>query len=471
MKKKNRKIHLIGICGTGMSALAVLFNEALSEVSGSDQDFFGPIPEYLEKKKITFYKKYDAKNVPKDADLIVVGNIIPLSSEENPEKKEALRLGLKIQSLPEALSDLSKDTENIVVVGSSGKSTVAGMLAWCLHEAKMDPSYFIGALPLDLKNSAHMGRGKEFVIEGDEYTSSKEDKRSKFLHLNPSSAILTSAAHDHINIFPTEESYKESFKKFVEKIPGNGLLVYSENGTNNKEISRHAKCKTVSYSLDQADADWHAENIKYGMQSSFDLMHRDKKVVEIKTTLLGRHNLENIVGVGALLLSNKKMTPETFAQGVASFHGIAGRLELKNKNSAIPVFEGFGSSYEKARAIFDALRLHFPGQRIIAVFEPHAFVWRNRKFLKWYEDIFNDVDEVIMLPAEGHGKPAEDQLNTAEVWGEAKKYKNIRTVENEKEGLQVLQEIVREGDVVALVSSGDMLGLKNSVPKLIEKYK
>lgn len=475
IKKINtsKKVHLIGICGSGMSALAVLLKESGWQVTGTDEDFFGPIPLYLKKNKILFYKKYNERNIPKDTDLVVIGNNIPLSVEENSEKKRAVKLGLKIQSLPETLAMLSRNTENIVVAGSSGKSTVTGLLSWCLFKGKKDPSYFIGALSLDLKNSSHIGKGNDFVLEGDEYTSSKNDQRSKFLHFDPTSVLLTSIRHDHVNVFPTEKSYKEPYKKLVKKIPKKGILVYSLDNKNNKEIAKYAKCKSVSYSLENKNANWYAQNIKYGIRPSFDLMSKEKngekKIVMIKTNLLGKHNIENIIGAGALLLENKKITPKVFAKAISSFRGIKSRIELKSKKTKVQIYEGFGSSYEKAKAIFDTLRLHFPKRRIIAIFEPHAFSWRNRKFIKWYQTIFNNVDEVVMLPAASYGKKAKDQLTSVEVWQEAKKYKDIHIVKNEREGLEIINKLVKKDEVIALVSSGSLFGLNNSVPKLMEK--
>lgn len=468
-KNQNKKVYLIGICGSGMSALAVLFKESGWQVTGSDEKAFEPTTTQLKNNKISFYKKYNAKNIEKDTDLVILGNNIPLSLDENPEKKVAVESNLVIKSMPEALATLAKEKENILVVGSSGKSTTTTLLAWCLYKAKKDPSYFIGALPLNFRNSSHIGKGSEFVIEGDEYTSSKTDPRSKFLHFNPSSVLLTSAEHDHINVFPTETSYKQTYKKLMAKIPQDGLLVYSLDAKNTKEIAKSAKSRIMSYALDNKKADYYAENIKYGMESSFDLMHKGKKVVTVKTKLLGKHNIENIIGAGALLLENKKMTPEIFSKAINSFHGIKNRIELKTKNSKVLAYSGFGSSYEKTKSIFNTLRLHFPNRRLITVFEPHAFSWRNRKFLKWYRNVFDNVEEVIMLPATGHGKVAKDQLTTTEVWSEAKKYKDIHTIQNEKEGLDIIKKIAKSGDVVALVSSGLLLGLSKSVPKLLDK--
>ncbi len=471
--KENKKVHLIGIGGSGMSALAVLFKESGAEVTGTDASASEEFEAHLKKNNIPFEATYDEKNIPKDVDLVIVGNNAPFSAEVNPETKHAMDSSCKIMSMPEALAELSKDKENIIVVGSSGKSSTTGLLAWSLTQAKKDPSYFIGALPIDLPNSSHLGEGSEFVIEGDEYTSSKTDNRSKFLHFDPKAVILVSAAHDHINVFPTLESYLKPYKELAAKIPKDGLFVYALNGKNNEEIAKHVKCRKVSYSLSDESADYYAKNIKHDMESSFDLMHRqegnENKVTTIKTKLLGNHNLENIIGTGALLFEDKRVEPEAFAEAINSFHGIKNRIELLNKDSALPVYQAFGSSYEKTKVFFDTLQLHFPKHRIVTVFEPHAFSWRNRKFLGWYKDIFDEVDEVIMLPAASYGKLAEDQLTAEEVWEEAKKYKNIHIAKNEKEGLQLIEKIVKEGDIVALVSSGLLLGLDKSIPKLLEK--
>jgi len=468
--KKIKKVHLIGICGTAMSALAIIMKESGWQVTGTDEDFFGETSLALKKNGIKFFKKFSADNIPSRTDLVVLGNFGMFTAEFNPETRRAVEMECKFQSLPETLAVLAKDKEQIVVAGSFGKSSCASLLSWCLDRTGKNPSYLFAAQPIDLKNSGHLDTGKEFVIEGDEYSSSKTDKRSKFLHYNPSSVLLTSGEHDHANLFPTEESYKTTYKKLMAKIPKNGLLVYCLDGKNNTEISKHAKCKHVSYSLDNRKADWYAKNIKYGMQSSFDLTRQGKKVMMVKTKLLGKHNIENIIGVGALLLEQIKITPIVFAKAISSFHGIKKRMELKTKNSKVLVYEGFGPSYEKVKSVFDAMRLHFPKRRIIAVFEPHAFSWRNRKFLKWYRNIFDNVDEVITLPATGHGKRAKDQLTTREVWREIKKHrKNVYFIKSEKEGLAVVKKIIKKGDVVALVSSGPMFGLTESVPKLVEK--
>ncbi len=470
--RQKEKVHLIGIAGSGMSALAVLLKEAGFRVSGSDENVFEPIAGYLRRNKISLQNNHRPQNIPPDVKLVIIGKHTGLAAEENMETRAALRRKLVIKSLPEMLAILSAKKENLVVVGSFGKSTMTALLAWCLHYAKRHPSYFIGALPLDLKNSSHLGTGKEFVLEGDEYPSANWDKSSKFLHYSPNAVILISAEHDHVNIFPTEKAYVAPYKKLVSKIPKDGFLVYALHGKNNKEVIKFAKCKKISYSSEAparqspgVGGDWYAQDIKHSKITSFELCRNRKKIIKIETKLLGRHNIENIVGAAALLLESKKMTPQTFARAVKNFHGIQRRIELLNPKGQVPVYDVFGSSYEKARAGLEALRLHFPGKKIVAVFEPHAFSWRNKKFLHWYKDIFRGVSKVIMLPAMSRGPRGPGEIGTREIWREAKKHFPIQTAKTEKEALASLLKIIHKNDVVALISSGPMLGLTKTLPR------
>ncbi|MDO8659628.1 MAG: Mur ligase family protein [Candidatus Parcubacteria bacterium] len=476
MKEKNKKparrrggAHFIGICGAGMSALAVLYKEAGYKVAGSDEGFYEPILGYLKKNKINFYKKYAKKNIPKDVEMIVIGKHSMLTPENNIEVKKAFELqknGKTIKSLPEALAMLTKEKENIIVAGSYGKSTCSALLSWCLMQNKKDPSYFIGAVPINFGQSSHLSKGKEFILEGDEYPSSNWDNTSKFLHFNPSSVLLISGEHDHLNVFPTEELYTAPYKKLVAQIPKDGLLVYSAEGKNNKEIKKYTKARTVSYTLDNTKSNWYASNIKYSLETSFDLMYKGVKVITIKTKLLGNHNIENIIGSGALLLEQKLIKPKEFAKAVASFHGIKRRIELISKKSSIPIYEGFGSSYEKTKVIFDALTLHFPKKRIVAVFEPHTFSWRNRGALKWYENIFNGVSEVIILPPPEAGKNTHEQLSFNEIYNAVQEKVITHKATTEKEALTIIKKIIKKNDLIALISSGSLLGLAKSVPKL-----
>lgn len=468
--QKNKKVHLIGVGGKGVSALAFILEENGWEVSGSDKEFNEPVRRELRKSKIKVFRNYSSKNIPEDIEVVVVGgkhaNFDP---EKNEEVKSALERGLKIKSVPEILREISKNTENTVVAGSFGKSTTTSLLAWCLIYAKKDPSFFIGASPVGLKKNAHIGKSKHFILEGDEYPASNWDNTSKFLYLHPKNLILISGEHDHLNFFKTESDYLKPYRKLVESLPKEGLLVASNTGKNVGKIIKHAACKIVTYGL-TAKSLWHPKNIIFGPYTIFDLYKGTKKIVTLETELLGKHNIENVIGVAAFLLEKKLITEEELQNAIKKFKGLVGRLDLKSKKSSVLVYEGFGSSYTKAKSVFNALALHYPNKKIVTVFEPHSASWSNKVARAWYKDIFNTSEKVVVLPPPPHRIKGPNQMSLDEIVKEIKKNKSdVFKAESEKEALAILKKILNKNDIVALVSSGSLLGLVKSLPKLVEK--
>jgi len=215
---------------------------------------------------------------------------------------------------------------------------------------------------------------------------------------------------------------------------------------------------------------WSAENIAYGEMSSFDLTQNGKHIIALKTCLLGKHNIQNIVGVSAMLLERQLLTPEELALGVKTFKGVKRRIELLSKNSDVQVYEGFGSSYEKARAAFDAIKLHFPKKRMVTVFEPHTFSWRNRDALSWYDDVFRDSDLVLIYEPATQGAGSHKQLTQDEIVMRVQA-SGIETypIHSEEEGLALLEKRLTADDVVLLMTSGDLGGLIKSVPGFVAK--
>ncbi|OGI70882.1 hypothetical protein A3B84_01280 [Candidatus Nomurabacteria bacterium RIFCSPHIGHO2_02_FULL_35_13] len=473
---KNKKVHLIGICGVGMSALAVLLKNMGALVSGSDEGFYEPALSYLKKNNISIFSPYKKENIPENADLIIIGRHSKLNKEKNEEVRQALNSPKKIKSFPELLSEITKNRENIVVAGSYGKSTCVSLLAYCLTKNGVDVGYFLGAISNDLEDSARMGTNKYFVLEGDEYPAF--NGVSKFLYLQPKQLLLTSAEHDHINIFPTLEQYLEPYRKLIELLPKNGLLVAGINNPNVREIIKESKARIATYGMDK-EALWRADNIKYGKITNFDLLKNGEKMTNLSTLMLGKHNIENIVGVSAFLLENNFITPSQLEKSISSFHGLKRRLDLKTEKSSVLIYEGFGSSYTKAKTIFDAIKLHFPNKRIITVFEPHTFSWRNKNTINWYDDVFSDSDETIILSPPEHGKKDHDQIGLEEIidrvkkslghskTGEAKK--NVYGTKNKEEVLEKLEEKVKKDDLIILMSSGDMYGLIEKISLWAEK--
>jgi len=217
------RAHFIGIAGKGMSATALLLKQMGVEISGSDEDFYPPVSDYLKSANVTFAQGYKKENIPNDVDAIIIGKNVKLQPETNEEVQAAFASGKRVYSFADVLHEMTAASETIVVAGSYGKSTCTALLAWCLKAAKKDPSYFIGEVTNGFERYAHRGSGPIFVLEGDEYPSSNWDNTSKFLRYNPRNVLLTSATHDHVNVFPTHADYLVPFRALLDSLPANGV--------------------------------------------------------------------------------------------------------------------------------------------------------------------------------------------------------------------------------------------------------
>jgi UDP-N-acetylmuramate: L-alanyl-gamma-D-glutamyl-meso-diaminopimelate ligase len=453
-----QRVHFIGICGKAMAGLAVIMRELGWEISGSDEGFYDPVYTYLLDRGITFVPEYKKENIPAGASLIVIGKHARLVPETNEEVAAAFASGISVKSLPEVLHDLMATTDNIVIAGSFGKSTCTSLITWCMLAAGRDPSYLIGAVPFGFDTAAHHGAEDLFIIEGDEYPSSNWDTKSKFLYYHPKTVMLTSGEHDHLNVFPTIKEYLAPFQALVRGLGEDDLLVACKNGAHMEEILAHTNARIVTYGLD-ASADWHAKDIAYGAETSFTLCYKENEIARLATTLLGAYNVENIVGCAAVILAKGLLTPQELADGVRTFQGVSGRLDRKPAKATPLIYEVYGSSQAKLKSSIEALRLHFPDRRMIAVFEPHTFSWRNRAALPWYEHIFNDTHAVLVFEPPTHGANAE-QLTLDEIVEKiSQTHPRVHPIRTKQEGIDKVAEILEPEDIILLITSGDLGGM------------
>ncbi len=459
-----------------MSAVALLLREKGFAISGSDEGFYPPISDFLTQHNIPCATPYHPDNIPPYVDRIVIGKNAKLVPETNDEVAAAFKRESKnktvIVSFPEILGELTADTHNIVIAGSYGKSTCTALLAHILVTAGKDPSYFIGAIPKAIHGgtttTAHSGSGNIFVLEGDEYPSSNWDNRSKFLHYNAKDILLTSATHDHINIYPTLEEYHAPFQKLIEAIPPDGLLIASVE-LYAQELFTQYNGKKFSYGLSK-DADYSAENISYGERTTFNLLKQGKKVVAMETSLLGAHNIENIVGCAALALERKLVTIQELKSGVASFLGIVRRLDRKSEKTRIPIYEGFGSSREKAQSAIEAMHNHFPNRQLIIIFEPHTFTWRNKAALPHYKNIFSTSALTLIYEPATQGAHTHEQLTHTEIVDFLNQNDtHAHAIHTKEDGLLMLEKNVTEDSVILLLTSGDLGGLIDGAVEFAEK--
>lgn len=460
-----KKAHFIGIGGVGMSAVAKLLRDGGVEVTGSDEHLYPPVSDFLKKSGFVVLTPYCAKNIPADADTIVIGKNAKLVPETNEEVAAAYQSDKRIASFPEILGELSREKQTIVIAGSYGKSTVAALIAHILDSAGKNPSFFIGAIPHSPKESARFGKGNLFVMEGDEYPSSHRDARSKFLHLHPTHVVVTPLAHDHFNVFKTPEDYVRPFRELISLLPADGTLTICTEGPLSGEIANVPARSATTYGLRRGD--FHADDVSYSEVTTFTLIHKGKQVGILHTAELGEHNVQNIVGAAAFLLQNNFVTFEDLKKAVASFKGVTRRMDRKSFKTSIPVFEGFGSSYEKAQSAIVAMKRHFGDKDLVVLFEPYTINWRRRETVSQYENVFEGAKRVYLIEPPLHGKGMDVSLE--EIAERARQ--SVKEVTAWKEGADCAEHIrtnVQANWAVLLLSSGDMQGLIREVPRILE---
>ena len=203
--------------------------------------------------------------------------------------------------------------------------------------------------------------------------------------------------------------------------------------------------------------------------TSFDLMRGREKIVRLSTSLIGDHNIQNIIGAAAMLLEKELVTPEQIAAAIKDFKGLARRLEQKTKSSSVPAYEGFGSSREKLQSAINALKGRYPDKRLVVIFEPHTFSWRNKKMLHWFDDAFDGAELVVLYKPAEQGADTHEQSTQAEMAGRLSETGvSVRPATNAEEAMSICKKEIHEGDVVLLSSSGPMDGLIEQISQWLD---
>lgn len=244
-----RKLHVIGICGVATSALAIAFHKKGVMVSGSDKGFFPPVSTELEKQGVKFYAGWHPENMfggefSKDDCIVIVGTA---SGSTNPELSFAKENNLQIYSFPEAIGNFFTSKRNIVCAGTWGKTSSSALLSFIFEKAKLNPSYMFGGVSLSHDSSAKISDGNFSIFEGDEYKSSPTDLRAKFFHYRATDLLLSAVSWDHADLYPTEQQYFDAFKKLIQSLPDNGIVVTCKDRKENTDILKYYKGKIIYY--------------------------------------------------------------------------------------------------------------------------------------------------------------------------------------------------------------------------------
>ncbi len=448
-----KKAYFIGIAGKTMGQLAKAFKDLGWEVSGSDQQkVYPPLTDFLSQNKIIFFRGYNAQNVPQDADLIVVGRSALLIDPKNPEYEQAKKTKSLVVSYPEVLQKYLIRKNSIVICGTYAKTTISALVTWILQKQGLNPSFMVGGVLNNGSDGLKITDSDYSVVEGDEPPALLESDPSKFMYYQAKYLILTASIFDHPEIFKSEEEYQNNFKKLVEKLPQDGLLVYNPKTVAPKIIT-NTKAKLIKYCLDDKTADYFISDYHLAELTNFTL---DGKVnLKLQTTLLGIHNLENICGAVALCLE-LGLDPQKISQAVTSFRGVKTRLEyLGNFNGRI-LYWDFAQHPTKVMASISAVRAHYPDSKITIIFDPSSTALKFNQMINGFDQVFNQVDQVIVGRVSFLKEIEIDQRITGNLWvGEIKKSNSNVVYQPDDE--QLIDALVKKSDknqVMVFMSSG-----------------
>ena len=445
-----------------MGAVAAALQERGFKVTGSDESVYPPMSTFLEERGIKLHQGYDKKNIPSDADVVVIGNAM---KRGNPEVEAVLNRKLFYLSLPEVLKNhFLRAKHNLVVTGTHGKTTTTALLAWIMEKSGKKPGYLIGGIPKNFGQGARLNDSKYFVIEGDEYDTAFFDKRSKFVHYLPELVIVNNVEFDHADIFRDIDEIKLSFKRLLNIVPENGMVLINGDDHNCVEIARDCRAQMVEIGFSKNCAQ-RIRDVGYSTDGSRFKLGDD--VFEIP--LVGEFNVRN----AAMAVSAARFydVPKTkIDNALKSFQGIARRQEIRGEARGVKVIDDFGHHPTAIAQTLAGLRHRFPGHRLWAVFEPRSNTTRRAVFQNELPDAFKLADGVfISQVARLEQIPEKQRLHPEAVVEEIGK--DGRPAFYEKNADAIVDRIVpvlKKEDVVVVFSNGSF---DNIHEKLLAKLR
>ena len=360
-------IHILGICGTFMGGLAALAREAGHRVTGCDANVYPPMSDQLRALGIELIEGFDAGQLALAPDVFVIGNVV---TRGNPLMEAILDAGQRYTSGPQWLAEhVLQGRHVLAVAGTHGKTTTTSMLAWILEQAGLQPGFLVGGVPLNFGVSARLGQGHAFVIEADEYDTALFDKRSKFVHYRPRTAILNNLEHDHADIFPDLAAIETQFHHLVRTVPGSGrLVVNARDEALQRVLLRGCWSEVQRFGSRREEPGVLRAR---GEPQSFDVLRGSLKLARVEWSLLGEHNqLNALAAIGAA--EHVGVAPEAAAAALGSFLNVRRRLELRGEAGGVKVYDDFAHHPTAMRTTVDGLRRKVGLQRILAVFEPRS---------------------------------------------------------------------------------------------------
>jgi UDP-N-acetylmuramate: L-alanyl-gamma-D-glutamyl-meso-diaminopimelate ligase len=436
-----------------MGSVAAALQERGCIVTGSDEKVYPPISDFLRARGISLSEPYRAENLPNDAEVVVIGNAI---KRGNPEVEAVLNRKLYYLSLPEVLKEFFlRGRHNLVVTGTHGKTTTSALLAWMLTVGELEPGYVIGGLPRNLGQGALFNDSKHFVIEGDEYDSAFFDKRSKFIHYLPELLIINNIEFDHADIFDDLGAVKLSFRRLVNIVPQNGMILLNGDDPNCVEVAQECLAPIVEVGFSENCA----ERIRDVSHSS----HGSRFILgetAFDSPLVGEFNVRN-AAMAAVAARFYGLTSEVIQTALTSFEGIARRQEVRGSERGVTVIDDFGHHPTAIRETLSALRHRYSGHRLWAIFEPRSNTTRRAVFQQQLPEALQLADGVFIAQIAALEQiPVEDRLNPEAVVAAISKAGRMAFYERDATAiLDRLMPLLQPNDVVTIFSNGGFDGI------------
>ncbi len=437
-----------------MGSVAAALRDRGWTVTGSDERVYPPMSDFLRAKGIMLSEPYRAENLPDHAEVVViVGNAI---KRGNPEVEAVLNRKLYYLSLPEVLKEyFLRGRHNLVVSGTHGKTTTTALLAWMLTVAEWAPSYVIGGIPRNLGQGALFNDSKYVVIEGDEYDTAFFDKRSKFIHYLPELLILNNLEFDHADIFPDLAAVKLSFRRLLNIVPQNGMILLNGDDENCVEVAQDCLAPIVQVGFSENCAE-RIREVSYGTGGSqFSLGG-----TRFEVPLIGEFNVRN-AAMAAAAARFYGVSPEVIQTALTSFEGIARRQEVRGEARGVTVIDDFGHHPTAIRQTLMALRQRYPGRRLWAIFEPRSNTTRRAVFQGELAEALQLADGVFLAEiATLEQIPVAERLHPEAVVAALEGAGKMAFYARDAEAIVTkIEPLLLPNDVVTIFSNGGFEGI------------
>ena len=447
-------LHILGICGTFMSGIAAIAKQSGHHVTGSDLNVYPPMSTQLEAMGIPLMEGYHEDHFKIAPDCVIVGNVI---KRGNPAIEYVLENNIPYLSGPEWLAKTILQKSWVCAVsGTHGKTTTTSLVAWILEYAGLKPSFLIGGVPENFGVSAKLNQSSFFVIEADEYDSAFFDKRSKFIHYHPKTAILNNLEFDHADIFPDLAAIKQQFHHFVRTIPRNGLIVHPAYDSNLQDVLNMG-CWTNTTTFG-SNGEWQAI-LNKSDGSEFTVFYKGMRKGDAVWNLIGRHNVENALAAIAAS-QHLGVLPEQAIEALAEFKNVKRRLEIKSKTKDVIVYDDFAHHPTAIATTLSGLRAKIGNQRIVAVVEFGSYTMRTGCHKDKIKEAFQLADMVVCKATESNWG-LESILASFTMPGMM--YSDVDSL------VAGLVPQLRAGDHVVVMSNSGFGGIHNKLTSAIEQ--